>query len=137
MDSLILQRFIVKAGNASNSMIDGILLNSYINMRLNIYGFIPVFWINAVITITALWNICKWIDKKIDLRILKEIGSQSLFYVCINKMLLVILTRISLLINITMSSAVWNIIETTTNIVICFISNRLLMKTPLKILMGK
>ena len=114
-----------------------ILLNGYINMRLNIYGLIPAFWINAVITIIALWNICKWIDKRIDLKIVKEIGSQSILYVCINQMLLVLLTRISMLIDFKVFSAVWKIIEITTIVAVCFISNRLLIKTPLKIVMGK
>jgi fucose 4-O-acetylase-like acetyltransferase len=114
-----------------------ILLNDPVNMRLNLYGMIPVFWINAAVTIIALWNICKWIDKKKDLKVIKEIGSQSIIYVCINQILLTILTRISVGGGNTVFSVLWKGIEAIAIVAVCFISNRIIIKTPLRILLGK
>lgn len=112
-------------------------VNGIVNVRLNTYSVIPLFYVNAVGITISLWNIFKWIEKHTDLRIAKEIGAQSLLYVCANQFILNILVRLPLPELHGMILGLWNVTEVMVIIVVCFVANRVIMKTPLKVVLGK
>lgn len=85
----------------------------------------------------SLWNIFKAINIRIDLIIVKEIGIQSLLYVCTNQFILNILVRLPLPEIYGVVLYIWHIAEVVIIMVSCFIVNRLIMKTPLKLILGK
>lgn len=115
-----------------------ILLNGYVNMRTNKYSsVIPLFWINAIIMTVALWNTCRWIDERIDFRILKEIGSESLIYVCTNQAILILLQKIPIQLSNRLELLAYHAVAVFIIMAIGFILNRVIRKTPLKIALGK
>ncbi|MDN7061359.1 hypothetical protein FIV11_06450 [Lactiplantibacillus plantarum] len=81
-----------------NGMLD--LLNGYVNLRIGMYGWIPLFWLNALTAIILYWNISNYIcgisDKNVVMQYLKNelvlIGKYSIVYLCLNQ-LMILLTR--------------------------------------------
>lgn len=67
----------------------------------------------------------------------KEIGAQSIIYVCTNQFLLAILERVPLPIKTTFWGFLWKVTELIIIVTICFIGNRILQKTPLRIILGE
>lgn len=72
-------------------------VNSYVNMRIGMYGFIPLFWINAITAIIIYWNISKRIDASDHLNLLKkflrQIGKNSIVYLCLNQLVILIIDK--------------------------------------------
>lgn len=73
-----------------------IFTNGYINMRIGMYSIIPLFWINAIMAILIGWNISRFIEKisakssivKIISLWLKNVGKNSIIYVCLNQIVI-------------------------------------------------
>lgn len=101
------------------------LVNGYVNVRANEYAFVPLFWINATLITVALCNIFEWVDAKTDLKILKEIGEQSIIYVCMNQFILLILDLFSIPLMNTLLRLLWRLAKVIITIMICFICNRI------------
>lgn len=123
-----------------------IIMNGYVNVRINEYAIIPLFWFNAVLFTVALWNICRWIDIKFHqikmpwlnkgLIILKEIGSDSLIYVCTNQFILFFLKRLPIPGNNMIVTIIGHLAEVVIIVAVCFMANRIIKKTPLKFILG-
>lgn len=75
-----------------------IFKNGYVNMRAGVYSFIPLFWINVLISIAVGISISKNIKKitKGNLleKILAAIGRNSIVYVCLNQLIILLVTPI-------------------------------------------
>lgn len=85
-----------------SSFIVGILifLNGYINMRSSKYAFIPLFWINALLSSIIILNISKFIENLFSHGIFKLIkseltfvGSNSIVYVCLNQIVILLISH--------------------------------------------
>lgn len=113
------------------------LVNGYVNVRTNTYAIVPLFWINASLIVIAFFNICKYIDKKTNYIIFQEIGSQSIIYVCSNQFVIRIVSKILRNFGVAITTGFMRIIMVVIVIAICFWTNRFLMKTPLRIILGK
>lgn len=118
-----------------------IMINGYINLRTGKYGFIPLFWINAIIMTLYLWKISIYLDGS-DNKFLKNnliyIGKKSIFYLCFNQ--LIILCSNILISNILILK---NVPVTLLNIFILFITlsiiyfiSSIFTKTKLRVLVG-
>lgn len=73
------------------------MLNGYINLREGLYGTIPLFWMNAVLMTLCLWNVAKYINnsKYIFMKdTLNFIGNNSMIYLCLNQLVILILNMI-------------------------------------------
>ncbi len=75
-----------------------IFLNSEVNMRTGSYGIIPLFWLNSIVSIIVLWNLCRFIDgiKKYPFITIIEnevrfIGKNSICYLCFNISILLLI----------------------------------------------
>ena len=78
-----------------------IFVNGYVNMRTGLYAFIPLFWMNAVGAIIVGINLSEYLDEiKINGRslviisVLKRIGKNSLVYLCLNQIVLLVVRKI-------------------------------------------
>ena len=114
-----------------------VFLNGTVNMRKNEYAIIPLFWLSAVCIIPALLSLCHQVDKKVNLKICKEIGAQSIIYVCTNEF---IIKAFQVVLPSSLPQPVMivlNLFITAATIAIGFWMNRLILKTPLKFLLGK
>ena len=77
-----------------------ILINGYINMRTGTYGFIPLFWMNAVLSTMILWKIAKDIWAILNQRTYGKrvcryfcnIGRNSIIYLSFNQLAIFIST---------------------------------------------
>lgn len=122
-----------------------IMLNGYVNVRANEYAIVPLFWIDAILATIALWNICQRIDEKTPtfdcvnqgMSVLKEIGSESLIYVCTNQYILFLLNKVHLFEGNTVVMHIWHLTEVSVIIAVCFLANRIIKKTDLKFVLGK
>ncbi len=105
-------------------------INGYVNVRLNQYANIVLFWVNAVVGTVVFWNIARWMEHKATLSIFQEIGRQSLLYVCLNQFIIALLSYVPISGGI--AAVVWKVMEVWIVITVCFWLNRLLAKTPFK-----
>lgn len=114
-----------------------ILLNGYVNMRTNEYSIIPLFWLNASLMTIALWNICRGINHHFNFCILKEIGAESLIYVCTNQFILILLNNfLPLQIHNRILTLMWHMVEVIMILAIGFLLNRIIRKSPIKFILG-
>lgn len=71
-----------------------IFTNGYINMREGTYAFIPLFWINALLSIFIGISISKNICRIKKIRWFTFIGKNSIVYLCLNQIVIKVLVRI-------------------------------------------
>lgn len=71
-----------------------IFVNGYINMREGKYAFIPLFWINALLSVFLGISISKLICKTGKTEWLKSIGQNSIIYVCLNQIVIRVLFKV-------------------------------------------
>ena len=69
-----------------------IFYNDAVNMRVGNYGFIPLFWLNAVASCIVLWNISKYLEgikvfEKIY-SLIAHVGERSMAFLCLNNFLI-------------------------------------------------
>ncbi len=66
--------------------------SGYVNMRTGNYSFIPLFWMNSILIITALWNICKILNVGLNktkvYKYITNIGKDSMVYLCLNQLII-------------------------------------------------
>lgn len=105
------------------------------------YKIVLPFWFNAILSTVALWSISKWINTHFAqnhmLEILKEVGAESMIYVCANEFILFLLNRLQVLPGNAFVLLVWRIVQTIIIVMVCFVVNRIIKKTPFKVALGK
>lgn len=73
----------------------GIFCNGYVNLRTGEYSCFTFFWINSVIAIITLWNLSRIIyikfNEKIIIKELRFIGRNSLIYLVLNQLFVLII----------------------------------------------
>lgn len=122
-----------------------IFINNYINMRLGIYGIIPLFWINVTLSTIVLFNLSKKIDKILNLKIkafIMNIGKDSIVYLCLNQFVILILQKIfSFFIGNSSINNIQKLIissfELVITLLILYVLNVIIQNTKIKILIGK
>ena len=71
-------------------------INGYVNLRNAYYGFIPLFYIAAVLICVGIWNFSRIIDSFSKLRLvcgsLQRIGRESIVYLCTNQIVIMVVT---------------------------------------------
>ncbi|MDY4970172.1 MAG: acyltransferase family protein [Lachnospiraceae bacterium] len=127
-------------------LINGVmgLLNGYVNMRIGIYGLVPLFWINAIMAILVYWNGSKYLYqfmKKRKCRALgwiEEIGRNSIVYLCLNQLIILVLSKA--LIALGFEKIHWMIrggIILVITILVLYKFEKVCMNSPVKALFGK
>lgn len=71
-----------------------IFVNGCINMRQGRYAIIPLFWINALLSVYLGISISKMICKTGKIKWLTSIGRNSIVYVCLNQIVIRILYKV-------------------------------------------
>ena len=73
-------------------VIVSIMLNGKVNIRTEEYSFAVLFWINALVSIIIILIISKKIEEKmgnwIPIKILKKIGFNSIYFLCLNQFII-------------------------------------------------
>lgn len=112
-----------------------------INMRTGNYGWYLPFWINALGAIVASWNLSRYADVFLKLWIgavgswLKNIGKNSIVYLCLNQIVILGATKILSVIGIRGILAKLLILILTMGILFFF--EKLICNTMLKVIIGK
>lgn len=120
-----------------------IFTNGYINMRIGRYSIIPLFWINAIMAILIGWNISRFIEKisvkcsilKMTSLWLKNVGKNSIIYVCLNQLVIYVYNIFANYILI--PQIVNKIIELILVMFILYICDLIIRNTKLKIIIGR
>lgn len=77
-----------------------IFINGYVNIRLCSYSIIPLFWINSIVAFLCYTNLFYKIEAtdnkfvKVLNNWLKDVGKNSITFVCLNQIVLLILNKI-------------------------------------------
>lgn len=118
-----------------------VFFNKSVNMKDNDYGNGMLFWLNALLLIVGLWIVFDSLEKvKITkcMSFFFEIGSESIIYVCTNQFLLFFIRKVihdtELILPLRL---VTRTLETIIIILICFILNRLIRNTRLRVVIGR
>ena len=114
-----------------------------INMRTGNYGVYLPFWINALGAIIAGWNIARYVEGllvrgKIGKTVatwLKGIGKNSIVYLCLNQIVILIVMYVFEMAGINGFNAKVPILIITMSIL--FIIEKLICNTKLKVIIGK
>lgn len=114
-----------------------IFVNEYVNLRTKTYSIFPLFWIDALVITYALLVIARWLDSKLDLPLMKEIGKESLIYVCTNQFILFLLSFIPIPHIHPAVTVAWKMTELVIVVTVCFAMNRALKKSAFRFLLGK
>ena len=120
-------------GIASNIVI---FINSNVNMRENIYGIVPLFWLAALSMIVFLFNIFIIIMNTKENKFFKYIGQNTIIFICTNQLILFLIEKIIYPHN-SIVLLCWKIFELVTVTVVGSFLDYTLRKTPLKIIIGK
>ena len=112
-----------------------IFVNEYVNMREGKYGFLPLFWINAWLSICLGISISKLICKTDKIEWLTYIGRNSIVYVCLNQIVIQVLCKVFSY--VTMPKMLSNLLVLILSLTVLRILSMLFMKTKLKIFIGK
>lgn len=137
----------LKAGNLCLITIITIILiftNKYVNMRTGTYGFIPLFWTNALFSTMVGINLSKKLENILNSKIknyIISIGSNSIIYLCLNQIIIKLIDEIKNIfivieLNNTLKLLV-AIIQFLIVMAILYISDLIINKTKLKIIIGK
>lgn len=116
-----------------------IFLNGYINMRTETYAVIPLFWVNAVLSIIVGVNLSKLLYKHIQKSVVEKwlvsIGRESIVYVCLNQVVIQIVRKAIQMLNI---PAYWSsILILIITMAVLWVISKIMMNTKLKLLIGK
>lgn len=114
-----------------------IFVNGYINMRTGDYGIIPLFWINALLSIFIIWNLSRFINDKLGnmkiIVLIKTIGKNSVTYLCLNQIVILFFAKIFKLISLPLSQVIILILSLLT-LSVC---DAIIRKTKLCFIIGK
>lgn len=125
-----------------------ILKNGYINMRTGTYGFIPLFWINAVLSTMILWKIAKdiWgilnqcIYGKWICKYFCDVGRNSIIYLSFNQLAIFISTCLMIILGLRNNEVFIKIekyVLLFLTMTILYIVEFIITKTKLKKILGK
>ena len=116
-----------------------ILFNGYINMREGTYAFVPLFWVNAILSIFTGISVSKKVENAIRGTIMASwlisIGRKSIVYLCCNQLVIKVVTAIFG--HFMAFSAVGNGIVLVVSMMVLYMLSVLLTKTKLKIIVSK
>lgn len=116
-----------------------IFLNGYINMRTETYAIIPLFWVNAILSIIVGINFSKFLYTYIQNNVvgkwLVSVGRESIVYVCLNQVVILIVKKAFRMSNLPTHLASIMILILT--LVSLWIISKTIMHTRLKLLIGK
>lgn len=116
-----------------------IIFAGYINMRTGTYSIVPLFWVNAILSIVLCLNISKFIEKKIDKKFWKwisYIGKNSIVYLCLNQLTILLFAKLFNMIAFNIL-AISNISKLILTLVTLHIVNKILVNSKLKCTLGK
>ena len=125
----------------------GCFVNGYVNLREGIYSIWPLFWLNAVGITICLWNIFRNVYEKLKiialmekiLEYIKSIGCDSIIYLCLNQLVILIVRH--LVFFIPSSGAfilhVKQVVIMIMSMIGLYIAQQIIIKTKLKVLVGK
>ena len=111
-----------------------------INMRTGNYGWYLAFYINALGTIVAGWNLSRYVDGFLMRWFvaghwLKNIGKNSIVYLCLNQIVILAATKILNMIGTNAVLAKFLILLLT--MIVLFVFEKMICNTKLKITIGK
>lgn len=116
-----------------------IFMNGYINMRTGTYAIIPLFWINAMLSIIVGMNFARLIYQYIQNNYignwLTGIGRDSIVYVCLNQVVIIIVNRVLNVIGL--SPFLLKILTLIITLLVLWAADKIIVNTKLKILIGK
>ena len=107
------------------------------------YSIIPLFWVNAIMAILIGWNISRFIEKisikcsilKMTSLWLKNVGKNSIVYVCLNQIVIYLYNIVANYILI--PKMVDKIIRLILVMFILYICDLIIRNTKLKIIIGR
>ncbi len=122
-------------------------VNGYVNLRQGLYSIWPLFWFNAVGMTISLWNLSRIVYVRVEkkklmdkpLKWLKGIGRDSIIYLCLNQLMILITTKLLWLfpsggvVVLLAKKAVILVIS----LIELYVAQTVIMKTRLKIVVGK
>lgn len=119
-----------------------IMLSPYVNMRSASYNGYPLFWINAVVAIVVGWNLSRYIYEWLK-RIgwhrfsqwLRNIGKNSIIYLCLNQICILVTTRVLDYLNLSVIAEKFIVFALV--MVGLFILEKIICNTRLKVFIGK
>lgn len=116
-----------------------IFLNGYINMRVGLYSIIPLFWINALLSIIVSLNFVKltypYIQDMFIGKWLRGIGIDSIVYVCLNQLIIMVVVKCVNIIKFPI--VIQKIGVLIAVLAILFIISKIIAHTKLKVLIGR
>ena len=116
-----------------------IFLNGYINMRTETYAVIPLFWVNAVLAIIVGANLSKLLYKYIQNSIVEKwllsVGKESIVYVCLNQVVIIIIRKVTQMLN--MPVYLSSVLILVITMAFLWIISKIIVNTKLKLLIGK
>lgn len=125
-------RQILVAGIITTGMI---FINGYINMREGRYAILPLFWINALMSIYLGISISKLICKTKITKWLTSVGRKSIVYVCLNQIVIKILFK--LLSDVRMPTIMFHLLILVLSMNILYWLAWIFTRTRLKVFIGK
>ena len=113
-----------------------IFLNGYINMRTGTYAIVPLFWINALLSIFVGISMSKYVVKlKVIKHLLVGVGENSIVYLCLNQLVILVCTKI--LRYTFFDGVISKLFILALSLAGLYICEMLFTKTRMKILIGK
>ncbi len=117
-----------------------ILINGYVNMRAGIYSNIILFWLGVVFAIFAGISISKLVYSMIKGTVLCEwlisVGRESIVYVCLNQLVILVFKNISILLPLQNKLFVRGF-ELCCTMLVLYMFSKIIYKTRLRFLVGK
>lgn len=117
-----------------------IFYNGMINMRKGLYANFILTYANAIILIILLWNLSRLLNSYRLSNVIKEIGRNSLVFVCINQIVIKIIKWRIIKCFGELSRFSWFISRLVTLTVVCFICYVVMIlieNSKLKVILGK
>lgn len=116
-----------------------IFINGYINMRTETYAVIPLFWVNASLAVIVGVNLSKLLYKYIQNSIvgkwLVSIGEESIIYVCLNQVVIIVVRKATQMLN--MSVYLSSVFILVISMSCLWIISKIIVNTKLKRMIGK
>ena len=108
-------------------------------MRNGIYSIVPLFWINAVLSMFIGISISKLVEKLTKGSVLEKwlvsIGRDSIVYLCFNQLVIIVLSKT--FDYIPLPAMVERVIILAVSLSALYILNLIFTKTKLRVFMGK
>ena len=122
-----------------------IFVNGYVNLRLNEYSNIILFWINAICSILLILSISKKLETytrntsnkffAMIANFLKILSKSSMVFLCTNKIVIEILNRFWN--SVSTNFLIGRVFITCVTVIICISIEKIVVKLKLNILVGK